>query len=105
MTSITDDLSFKGVLRRISVLFIFLLNCEVTVVGTALGEISKAFPDADPILISLVYTFPIFIMVLINFFVVPPLAERYNKKHAHHSGGSVSISLIDVFVNVFISLN
>ena len=81
MTSITEDLSFKGIMRRISVLFIFLLNCEVTVVSTALGEISKAFPDADPVLISLVYTYPILIMVLFNFFVVPPLAKRYNKKH------------------------
>jgi MFS family permease len=80
MTSITADLNFKGILRRISVLFIFLLNCEVTVVGTALGEIKKAFPDADPVLVSLVYTFPILIMVFMNFFVVPPLAKRYNKK-------------------------
>lgn len=80
MTSLTADLNLKGIFRRISVLFIFLLNCEVTVVGTALGEIKKAFPDADPVLISLVYTFPILIMVFMNFFVVPPLAKRYNKK-------------------------
>lgn len=80
MTGITADLTFKGILRRISVLFIFLLNCEVTVVGTALAEIKKAFPDADPVLISLVYTFPILIMVFMNFLVVPPLAKRYDKK-------------------------
>jgi MFS family permease len=80
MTSLAADLSLKGIFRRISVLFIFLLNCEVTVVGTALGEIKKAFPDADPVLISLVYTFPILIMVFMNFLVVPPLAKRYNKK-------------------------
>ena len=80
MTSLTADLNLKGIFRRISVLFIFLLNCEVTVVGTALGEIKKAFPGADPVLISLVYTFPILIMVFMNFFVVPPLAKRYNKK-------------------------
>jgi MFS family permease len=80
MPGITADLNLKGIFRRISVLFIFLLNCEVTVVGTALGEIKKAFPDADPIFISLVYTFPILIMVFMNFLVVPPLAKRYNKK-------------------------
>ncbi len=80
MTGIAADLNFKGILRRITVLFIFLLNCEVTVVSTGMGEIAKAFPDADPILINLVYTFPILIMVLMNFFVVPPLAKRYNKK-------------------------
>ncbi len=81
MTSFTDDLSFKGIMRRITVLFIFLLNCEVTVVSTGMGEITKAFPDAGPILINLVYTFPILIMVLMNFFVVPPLAKRYDKKN------------------------
>jgi MFS family permease len=80
MTGITADLNFKGIFRRITVLFIYLLNCEVTVVGTALGEIQKAFPDADPVLISLVYTFPVLIMVFMNFFVVPPLAKRYDKK-------------------------
>jgi MFS family permease len=81
MTSLTADLNIKGIFRRISVLFIFLLNCEVTVVGTALAEIKKAFPDAAPELISLVYTFPILIMVFMNFFVVPPLAKKYNKKN------------------------
>ena len=81
MTSITEDLSFKGILRRITVLFVFLLNCEVTVVSTGMGEIAKAFPDADPILINLVYTFPILIMVIMNFFIVPPLAKRYDKKN------------------------
>jgi MFS family permease len=81
MTGISVDLSFKSIFRRISVLFIYLLNVEVTVVGTALGEIKKAFPDADPVLISLVYTFPILIMVLMNFFVVPSLAKRYDKKN------------------------
>lgn len=81
MTGIAADLNFKGILRRITVLFIFLLNCEVTVVSTGMGEIAKAFPDADPILINLVYTFPILIMVLMNFFVVPPLAKRYDKKN------------------------
>lgn len=80
MTSISADLNLRGIFRRITVLFIYLLNCEVTVVGTALGEIKKAFPDADPVLISLVYTFPVLIMVFMNFFVVPPLAKRYDKK-------------------------
>jgi len=45
-----------------------------------MAAITKAFPDASPILINLVYTFPILIMVFMNFFVVPPLAKRYNKK-------------------------
>jgi MFS family permease len=80
MTSITADLNIKGILRRITVLFIFLLNCEVTVVSTGMGSIARAFPDASSILISLVYTFPILIMVFMNFFIVPPLAKRYNKK-------------------------
>jgi MFS family permease len=81
MTSITADLSVKGILRRITVLFIFLLNCEVTVVSTGMAAITKAFPDASPILINLVYTFPILISVFMNFFVVPPLAKRYDKKN------------------------
>jgi len=80
MTGIMADLNPKGILRRITVLFIFLLNCEVTVVSTGMGAITKAFPDASPILINLVYTFPILISVFMNFFVVPPLAKRYNKK-------------------------
>lgn len=81
MTSITSDLSFKGILRRITVLFIFLLNCEVTVVSVGMAEIAKAFPDAGPVLINLVYTFPILIMVFMNFFIVPPLAKRFDKKN------------------------
>ena len=80
MTSITDDLSYKGIMRRITVLFIFLLNCEVTVVSTGMGSIARAFPDAGPILVNLVYTFPILIMVFLNFFVVPPLAKKFDKK-------------------------
>jgi MFS family permease len=74
------DSSLRGILRRITVLFIFLLNCEVTVVSTGMAEIAKAFPSAGPILINLVYTFPILIMVFMNFFIVPPLAKRFNKK-------------------------
>jgi len=81
MTSITADLSFKGVLRRITVLFIFLLNCEVTVVSTGMGEIAKAFSNVDPVLINLVYTFPILISVIVTFFLVPPLAKRFDKKN------------------------
>ena len=81
MTSISADLSFKGILRRITVLFIFLLNCEVTVVSTGMGEIAKAFSSASPILINLVYTFPILISVIVTFFMVPPLAKRYDKKN------------------------
>jgi MFS family permease len=80
MAGISTDLNVKGILRRITVLFIFLLNCEVTVVSTGMGAITKAFPGADPILINLVYTFPILISVFMNFFVVPPLAKRYDKK-------------------------
>jgi|WetSurMetagenome_2_1015567.scaffolds.fasta_scaffold62820_2 MFS family permease len=80
MTDISTDLNVKGILRRITVLFIFLLNCEVTVVSTGMGAITRAFPGADPVLINLVYTFPILISVFMNFFVVPPLAKRYDKK-------------------------
>ena len=73
MTSITTDLSPKGIFNRITVLFIFLLNCEVTVVSTGMGEIAKAFSNASPILINLVYTFPILISVIVTFFIVPSL--------------------------------
>lgn len=76
----TVDLSVQNILRRISVLFIYLLNIEVTLVNTALAEIKAAFPTADPTLISLVSTFPMMIMLGMSFFVVPPLAKRFDKK-------------------------
>lgn len=81
MKDISVDLSFKSIFRRISILFIYLLNVEVALVNTALAEIRNAFPDVDTVMISLVYTFPMFIMIFMNFFVVPFLAKRYNKKH------------------------
>lgn len=74
------DLSFKSIMRRIAVLFIYLLNAEVSLINTALGEISKAFPGVDPVLISLVSTWPVLIMVFMNLFVVPQLAKKHNKK-------------------------
>ena len=81
MTGISVDLSFKGIFRRISILLIYLLNAEVALINTALGEIKNAFPNADPVMISLVSTFPMFIMIFMNFFVVPALAKRFDKKY------------------------
>jgi MFS family permease len=80
MTSISTDLSFKSISIRLSILLIYLLNAEVGLINTALGEIKKAFPTADPVVISLVYTFPFFVMIFMNFFVVPALAKRFDKK-------------------------
>ncbi len=81
MTGISVDLSFQSIFRRISILFIYLLNVEVALVNVALGEIKNAFPNASPVMISLIYTYPMLIMVFMNFFVVPFLAKRYDKKH------------------------
>jgi MFS family permease len=69
-----------GWLVRMSVLFIFLLNVEVSLVNTALGEISKAFPDADPVLINLVSTSAVFFMFVMSF-AMGRFASRFNKKH------------------------
>jgi MFS family permease len=80
MTGISVDLSLKGIFRRISIMLVYLVNAEVALINTALGEIKKAFPDTDPVIISLVSTFPFFIMIFMNFFVVPALARRYDKK-------------------------
>lgn len=70
----------RGWLVRMSVLFIFLLSVEVSLVNTALGEISKAFPDADPVLINLVSTSAVFFMFAMSF-TIGWFASRFNKKH------------------------
>jgi MFS family permease len=80
MKVISVDLSLKNIFRRISILLIYLLNAEVALINTALGEIKRAFPTADPVVISLVSTFPFFVMIFMNFFVVPALAKRFDKK-------------------------
>ncbi|MBP2649936.1 MAG: hypothetical protein H6Q74_761 [Firmicutes bacterium] len=71
--------STKGWVTKIAVLFIFLLNVETSLVNTALGEISKAFPGTDPVMINLISTFPVFFALIMSFFI-GKLAEKYDKK-------------------------
>ena len=68
-----------GWLTRVSVLFIFLLNVETSLVNTALGEIAKAFPGTDPVLINLVSSFPTFFSLALAL-AIGKLAEKYDKK-------------------------
>lgn len=74
------DLSIKAILTRISVLFIYLLNIEQTLINSALADIAKAFPDSDPSMISLISTMPTIVSITIAFLVLPQLIKRYNKR-------------------------
>ncbi|MBP2642839.1 MAG: hypothetical protein H6Q67_726 [Firmicutes bacterium] len=69
----------RGWLTKLAVLFIFLLNVETQLVNTALGEIAKAFPGTDPVLINLISNFPVFLALAISF-VIGKLAQKYDKK-------------------------
>jgi MFS family permease len=74
------NLSFKSVLTRISVLFIFLIPIESTLVNVALGDIAKAFPTADPTTISLISTLPTVISMIFVFIITPQLVKRFDKR-------------------------
>ncbi|WP_024287278.1 MFS transporter [Cellulomonas sp. KRMCY2] len=69
----------NGWLVRTAVLFIFLLNIEVSLINSALGEIAKAFPTADPVLINLVSTSSVVFMFLCSF-IVGRVGARYDKR-------------------------
>lgn len=69
----------KGTLTGLSVLLIYLLNIEVSIVNTALGEITKAFPDTDPVIISLISTLPTLVMFIMSS-LVGKLATKYDKR-------------------------
>lgn len=71
--------NFKKMLTRIVVMFIFLVNTETSVVNSALGEITKAFPQANATLVSLISTTPILIMFIMSFFV-GKIADKLDKK-------------------------
>jgi MFS family permease len=74
------DLSLKSFITRASVLFIFLIGMENSLINSALGEITLAFPDADPTEISMISTYPQLLMMIFAFFIVPFLITRINKK-------------------------
>ncbi|MBP1736375.1 MAG: hypothetical protein H6Q60_256 [Oscillospiraceae bacterium] len=74
------DLSIKSILTRFSVLFIYLLNVESSLVNSALADIKKTFPDVDPSTISLISTIPSLSSIVVALFVMPFLIKRYNKK-------------------------
>jgi MFS family permease len=74
------DLSFKAIFLRISVLFIFLMNIEISLVNTALAYFAKAFPDADPTSISLISSISTLSALIVSLLVMPQLVKRFNKR-------------------------
>lgn len=70
----------SGILTKLAVMFIFLINVEVSLVNVALGSIKQAFSDADPVLISLISTLPILVMFLMTL-MVGKLTMRFDKKN------------------------
>lgn len=75
------DLSIKAIFTRISVLFIFLMNIESSLINSALADIAKAFPTVDPTTISLISTISTLLMIVTTLFITPQLVKRYNKKN------------------------
>lgn len=75
------DLSFKAIFLRISVLFIFLMNIEISLVNTALAYFAKAFPDADPTSISLISSISTLSALIVSLLVMPQLVKRFNKRN------------------------
>lgn len=72
--------TIKSFLTRISVMLIFLVNVEASLVNSALGEIAKQFPGTDPVLISMISTVPT-IACLILALVMGKAIAKFNKKH------------------------
>lgn len=75
------DLSFRAIFLRISVLFIFLMNIEISLVNTALAYLAKAFPDADPTSISLISSISTLSALIVSLLVMPQLVKRFNKRN------------------------
>jgi MFS family permease len=75
------DLSLNAIFTRISVLFIYLLNIEMNMINSALADIKKAFPDSDPVAISLISTIPNLVSIGIAFLVLPQLVKIFNKRN------------------------
>ena len=69
----------KEVIMRLAVMLIFLANVENTLVNSALGEITRANPDVNSSVISLVSTLPIIVMFVMSFFVAK-IINHSNKK-------------------------
>lgn len=74
------DLSIKGILTKISVLFIFLMNVEASLTNVALADIAKAFPTVATTTISLITTLPTLISVIVAMFLLPNLVRMFDKK-------------------------
>lgn len=70
---------FMAIMVSVSVMLLYLLNAETNVVSSALGEITMAFPDVSPTLISLFSTIPVIIMFIMSF-VSGALIQKCNKK-------------------------
>jgi MFS family permease len=75
------DLSFKAIFLRISVLFIFLMNIEISLVNSGLAYFAKAFPDADPTSISLIFSISTLSALIVSLLVMPQLVKRFNKRN------------------------
>jgi len=75
------DLSFKAIFLRISVLFIFLMNIEISLVNSALAYFAKAFPNADPTSISLIFSISTLSALIVSIIVMPQLVKRFDKRN------------------------
>ncbi|MBN1625551.1 MAG: MFS transporter [Deltaproteobacteria bacterium] len=75
------DLSFKAIFLRISVLFIFLMNIEISLVNSGLAYFAKAFPDTDPTSISLIFSISTLSALIVSILVMPQLVKRFNKRN------------------------
>jgi MFS family permease len=75
------DLSFKAIFLRISVLFIFLMNIEMSLVNSGLAYFAKAFPNADPTSISLIFSISTLSALIVSILVMPQLVKRYDKRN------------------------
>jgi MFS family permease len=75
------DLSFKAIFLRISVLFIFLMNIEMSLVNSGLAYFAKAFPDADPTSISLIFSISTLSALIVSILVMPQLVKRFDKRN------------------------
>jgi len=75
------DLSFRAIFLRISVLFIFLMNIEISLVNSGLAYFAKAFPDADPTSISLIFSISTISALIVSILIMPQLVKRFNKRN------------------------
>lgn len=73
-------MSGKSFMIRIAVLFIYSMCAADTMLEVALGDLTLAFADASPVLISLVSNFHVFALVLSSLILVPILTARVDKR-------------------------